>query len=501
MGLVLAEFDGVGVGDVLSGGGGRPGVVLAPAELHVHADAREGGAPGADARALDLLEHQQLRREVAGLRSEDGDRVAARGAAAGDEQGVGHPARLADVEAGQRAAVEDPLERLEPLGDAHVGLGLGEGRAGAVVDELLGRDRAGVGQRGAARVRGLGGVREAGAVVDGERGLGVVALAERLPDLGALRDAVLGLRGLERERGLHLAATAPAEQSADDGGERDQVGDLERLDLADVGDGVDLAGEDVLAGEVPAVLGLLGIGVDAVHVRLRVGHRLLAARAVGGADPVDLGLEVGLGVRGLRPELLLQALVGEGAARERGELTAPDVPEQVHQPEPVLTGRVPGAVLGSVAGGALDVRDPGGLVAGDGDVGARGAGGGHLAAGHPERGVVEEGVELVVGERGLPGDERVVLAELVVAVRGMGAEGLVAEDLDEGGVAVLAGRQDVAAAPQAVVAVGRFGGIGRAEGASRAAARAITVAAVAVLSRAVGRRMRAPSEDRCGGGY
>ena len=55
-------------------------------------EAGEGGAAGADAGALELLEHQQLRGEVAGLRAEDGDRVAARGVLAGDDEGVGHAA-------------------------------------------------------------------------------------------------------------------------------------------------------------------------------------------------------------------------------------------------------------------------------------------------------------------------------------------------------------------------------------------------------------------------
>ena len=93
--VVLAQLDGVGVGDVLAGGGGAPRVVLAAAQLDVHADAGERDAAGADAGALELLEHQQLRGEVAGLRAEDGDRVAARGVRAGDHQRVGHAAPAA----------------------------------------------------------------------------------------------------------------------------------------------------------------------------------------------------------------------------------------------------------------------------------------------------------------------------------------------------------------------------------------------------------------------
>ena len=86
--------------------------------------------------------------------------------------------------------------------------------------------RAVVGEGHALRVRGLGGVREA-AVVDGEGGLGVVALAEGLPDLGALGDAVLLLGGQQGQGVVDLAAASRAEEGADDGGQGDQVGGLE----------------------------------------------------------------------------------------------------------------------------------------------------------------------------------------------------------------------------------------------------------------------------------
>lgn len=290
--------------------------------------------------------------------------------------------------------------------------------------------------------------------MDRQHGLGVLALAEGLPDLGAFGDAVLLLGRQQRERRLHLPATAAAELAADDRGDGDQVGQLERLDLAGVGDGVDLAGEDVLAREVAALLGLLPVGVDAVDIRLGIGHGLFAAGALSGPDLLDLGFEVFLGVRGLRPELLLQALVGKGATRERGQLAASDVAEEVHQPEPVLPGGEPGAELGAVAGGALDVRDTGRLVTGDGDVVAGRGDGLDLVLRHAERGVVEEVGQLLVGETRVSGHQAVVAVELVVAVGGMRTERLVAEDLDEGGVPVLARGQDVVALPLAVVGDG-----------------------------------------------
>lgn len=188
------------------------------------------------------------------------------------------------------------------------------------------------------------------------------------------------------------------------------------------------------------------VGVD-------VGEGQLPALAVGGHRLVDLGLEVGLGVGGVAPELLLQALVGRGTARERGQLAAPDVPEDVHQPQPVLGGRVARAELGAVAGGARDVRHTGLLVADDRDVGAacRVQGGGDLVGGDAEGGVVEEGVDRGVGEARVAGGQVVVGAELVARVLRHGAEALVEEDLGEGGVAVLPGRQDVGALAAAVV--------------------------------------------------
>ncbi len=221
----------------------------------------------------------------------------------------------------------------------------GGGAARAVVDERLLGHRTGVGQCLALRVVGLRRVGEALAVVHGEDGLGVVALAEGLPDLGALLHSVLGLGGQQGDRVADLAAASRAEERTDDGGERDHVGDLEVVDGAGVGDGVLVPGQDVLAGEVAAAVGGVDVGVDPVQVGAHVGEGLPAAVAGGGHRVVDLGLQVRLGVGRVAPELLLQALVGGGAARERGQLTASDVPEDVHQPQPVLGGGITGAEL------------------------------------------------------------------------------------------------------------------------------------------------------------
>ena len=197
----------------------------------------------------------------------------------------------------------------------------------------------------------------------GQHGLRVVLRAERRPDPVALGGAVLGAGGHPDQRGLDLAAAASAEQPADDAGDGDQVGHGEVLGLAG-------AGEHVLAGVVVVGDRLVDVGVDAGDVVGHVGVELLAPGALE-AQRVHLGLEVRLGVGRVGPDALLQLPVAGGAAGERGDVAAADVPQQVHHPEPVLGAGVPGAEHGAGAGGAGDVRDAGGLVPHDGDVRAR----------------------------------------------------------------------------------------------------------------------------------
>ncbi|MFB6939166.1 hypothetical protein ACFCX8_40560, partial [Streptomyces chartreusis] len=71
-----------------------------------------------------------------------------------------------------------------------------------------------------------------------------------------------------------------------------------------------------------------------------------------------------------------------------------------------------------------------------------------------ERGVVEEVENRRIGEAGVALGQVGVRAELVLRVLGLRAEGLVEQDLGEGGVAVLARRQDVGALVPAVVVRG-----------------------------------------------
>ncbi len=297
-------------------------------------------------------------------------------------------------------------------------------------------------------------VRERLSTVEGEVGLRVVLLAKRLPHLVALDGAELGVSRQLDERGLHLRTAARAEQRADHGADRDQVGGLERRNAL-AGKDVRVAGEVVLAGEVQPVLRISDVLVEPGEERRDVVDGLLAARSAG-REPVDLRLQIRLRVRAVQVELLLEHAVRLGAAGEARQLAAPDVAEHVHQPKAILPGRVARAVLGADAGRAGDVRNSGRLVAHDGDVAAStGADRArHLSRRDAERRVIEVAAERAVREARVVVDEARVLAELVIGVRGLNAERLERQDLRERRVAVLAGRQNVVALALAVVVRG-----------------------------------------------
>src|SRR5690606_6349139 len=119
-------------------------------------------------------------------------------------------------------------------------------------------------------------------------------------------------------------------------------------------------------------------------------------------------------------------------------------------------GGVSGAEHGPGPGGAGGVGSPGGFVADDGDALARPVTPLDLVRGNAARMVVEELVDGVSGRARRPGGEFVVGVELIPGVFRQGAEQQVADELDEGGVAALAGRQDVVTLLAAVVR-GRLG--------------------------------------------
>ena len=296
--------------------------------------------------------------------------------------------------------------------------------------------------------------------MEGEVGFRVVLLAERLPDLVALDGAELGVGRELDERGLHLRAAARTEQRADNGADRDEVGGLERRNAL-AGKDVRVAREVVLAREVQAALRIRDVLVEAGEEARDVVDGPPATRSAR-REPVDLRLQISLGVRAVQVELLLENAVRLGATGETRQLAAPDMAEHVHQPKAILPGGVARAVLGADAGRAGDVRHAGRLVAHDGDVVAA-AGPDRardLSGGDAERRVVEVAAERAVREAGVVVDKARVLAELIVGVRGLCAERLERQDLGERRVAVLAGRQDVVALAPAVVVRGERAGSG-----------------------------------------
>ncbi len=152
--------------------------------------------------------------------------------------------------------------------------------------------------------------------MQGEHRLGVVLRPELLPHLVTDRGAVLRPRRDPHQRGLHLRAATAAEQPADHAGDRDQVGRDEVLRAALVGDRVQVAGQHVLAGAVPGGHAVVDVLVDPGEILQYVVVELRAAGA-GRPQPVDLRLQVRLGVRRVAPDALLQFPVALGATGER----------------------------------------------------------------------------------------------------------------------------------------------------------------------------------------
>ena len=214
-------------------------------------------------------------------------------------------------------------------------------------------DRARVGEREAAwRERRAVLVREA-LGEDRARRLGVVGLAEVAP--GALAGACPRRfwSASQRERRVDLAAAAEPEDPADQRRLGDHVGQLPRLrQRPERG----VLGGHQLGGE-QRVLGLLDVGVDPGDVVLPVLHELGALRAVQRRRGVDLRLEVRLGVRRDRPLRLVHRAVRGRAAGERRERSLGRVTQHVHQEQPVLGARVPGAEHHLGARLAVDVGD------------------------------------------------------------------------------------------------------------------------------------------------
>src|SRR5579884_3108762 len=278
--------------------------------------------------------------------------------------------------------------------------------AGRVLHDIDALDRARVRHRGAGDGAGGLAIGEALAVVQGQRRLRVVLLAQRGPYRVALGDPIRGLGRLLDQGGLHLGAAAVAEQAADDAGDGDQVG------LGEVRHR--LPGQVVLAGEVVGGPDHRDVVVDSGQIGVRVRLELRAAGAVRG-QRVDLRLEVGLGVGRGAPDVLLEAAVRGRAAGEGGQLGPPDVPEQVHDPQPVLGARVSGPELRLGPGLTVDVRDVGGVPQ-DRDAGLRRLGARDVGGRYSVGGVVVEVVDLRRRQPGVRVHQVVVLGQLIVVV-------------------------------------------------------------------------------------
>ncbi len=165
---------------------------------------------------------------------------------------------------------------------------------------------------------------------------------------------------------------------------------------------------------------------------------------------VDLGLEVGLGVRGGRPHQSVERPVGRRAAGERRQLRAPEVAEDVHEEQTVLGGRVARAEHRPRAAGGVDVGHAEGGVADDRDVVARAVRALRAAVRDAEARVLEQPVERPRVERPRRAQQVAVHTELVVAVGGARAAGQERRELRPVGQAVRARRQDVADAARVV---------------------------------------------------
>ena len=478
----VAERHRERVDDVLARGGRRPRVVGAVSELDVEVHAREGRTVGVDPGTVDVLLHEDLRREVGHLRAHDRQRVAASRVLAADQQRVGH--RVVEAQQSRARVGRGAQPQAGMAGPGRVCRSRLAGGRRATDDLIDGLHGAGVGQRdrlgdGLARRR-QGLVGELG-LVDGGGRLGVVGVIEAeeggkagvvgrrgllLPlGLALPRRVLLGLLDRDdRRRAGHrqmlaaeplghvlvelsvveLVAPAVAEYPAHQRGDRDEVLQRERRRPLGLADGGVLGRHHRQV--VQGLLGLVDVGVDPVDVARGVGEELLAARAV--VHVVDLVDEVLLGVGLVGPHLLVHRDVG--SAGEGREVALTGVAQRVDEEQAVLGSGIadPEHQLG--AGVAVDVGHPELLVTHDRHPRLGGLGALRVTGRDPERRVLEvvrdRGRRDRSGRRGQVGVHR----ELVVVVLRASAGGLELSQLRGVVKAVGPRGQDVAKA--AVVA-------------------------------------------------
>ena len=261
---------------------GAPGVVLAAADDDV-ADAREGRASRVDPAAVHVELEQELGPVEADLRAGDEDRVLADRLLRRDEERVAHARRT--VLRQLRAA---GLERLEaPVVDHRVS---GHGRAG----------RLAVGKRAG----------------HGDRRLGILHLAELVPDLTSFGGAQLVLQRVQVFGAAHLVAARDAEDPSDQRGRGDEVVAVPRRDLQ---------------------AGLLDVGVHARDERVDVRDDRPSLRALALQDLV-LGGEKVLGLLAGDEDPSGQ---GQAERVQAGHVQSGDArgaANELHQQVPVLSG-------------------------------------------------------------------------------------------------------------------------------------------------------------------
>ena len=399
---------------------------------------------------------QDLRRVVGHLRAEYGYGVPVSAVVGVDHQRVAH------VLGHRRQALEDGQRGRVRLGESAVGGGAGR---------AAGDGHAVVGQGGGGRVdpaRLL--VREALGRRGGRgRVVGPAQVGEALIAAGG---AQLPAQVLQQVRVGHFAATAPAEDAADEPGDGDHVADRPLLR-----DHRRHRGEVVGRQQRRVGHGGRDVAVHAGDVVLdhRLGQRAL--RAVLGWQRVDLGLGLRRRV-GREQQLVVVHLLELTRPTEEGrEGTLAVVTQHVHEEQPVLGLRVAGTVRQGLIGVAVDVRHVVG-VAVDADARLRLLDALDVRGRHAERLVVVEVAQRGVGERRLAVEEVLVLAQLVLAGRRPRAGGREQGRVQGVDQPVLARRQDAHGLPVGVV-VGPVGVRRRAAG---------------------GSRPRTPDRARCGGG-
>jgi len=226
-----------------------------------------------------------------------------------------------------------------------------------------------------------------------------------------LGPAELALQVAQQGRVADLAASAVAEDAADQPGDSDDVRRGPRLQQE--------VKKRVLDRQQRRVGERLGdVGIDPLHVLADHLHREAALRAVFERQRVDLGVGLCGRVRCQQQFVVVHLLVGAGRAEERGERALAVVAKHVHEEKPVLSLGVPSAERQRGVRLPVDMGDVVGVPVDDhGDLRRGVLGGDDLAGLHPEGLAQVVLAQRRVGERGVAELQVLIRRELVLAVR------------------------------------------------------------------------------------